>query len=147
MAKLLAVYTHHDDSAKSPWKALVESEADALEAAIADDFGMVLREPAADVLARAKEAGRYGTLAKAVDQGYEDDDAEDDGTVVVWFFEEEGKTNWGCGLGSSVKDTNKRENCWISAKEWVPEAARAAELQSLSKDDLVQRLLEVEAVR
>jgi hypothetical protein len=65
----------------------------------------------------------------------------------VWCFEEYGKTNFGVGRGTTVDDTDKRENCWIHVEEWTPDPAKVVELESLSKEELVQRLLEVEATR
>jgi len=145
MAKLLGAFTHHHDSAKVPWRAFVASEADALQQALQAEYQLVLRERPEDVLARAKEAGAYGTLAKAYDEGYEDEG--EDTTVVVWDFPEGGERNWGCGVESSLDDTDKRENVWICVEKWRLDPKRKKKLLSLSKDELVQRLLEVEAVR
>jgi len=153
MAKLLGAFTHHHDSAKVPWRSFVASEADALQQALQAEYQLVLRERPEDVLARAKEAGKYGTRALAYDEG----EAEEDGTwVAVWDLFEEGGRNLGCGPTGNfwsagtqcpVNDTDKRENVWVHVEEWTPDAAREAELESFSKAELVQRLLEVEAVR
>jgi hypothetical protein len=153
MPKLLCAFTHHHDSERGPWRAFVKDEADALVAALADEFGLELREPAEAVLARAKAAGERGTKAAAVDQGYGDDDPEDDDAVVVWDFVENGERNLGCGraYASESEDfrdhTDKRENVWLHLEQWEPEPAKVAELTALSKEELVQRLLEVEATR
>ena len=154
MAKLLGAFTHHHDSVKVPWRAFVESEADALQQALQGEYQLVLRERPEDVLARAKEAGKYGTRALAYDEGYPDESEEDGTWVAVWDLFEEGGRNLGCGptgeaAGTQcpVNDTDKRENVWIHVEEWEPDPKKVAELESLSKEDLVQRLLEVAAVR
>lgn len=154
MAKLLGAFTHHHDSVKVPWRAFVASEADALQQALQGEYQLALRERPEDVLARAKEAGKYGTRALAYDEGYEGESEEDGTWVVVWDFFEEGGRSFGCGPTGTparaqypVNDTDKRENVWIHVEEWSPDAAREAELESFSKAELVQRLLEVEALR
>jgi hypothetical protein len=151
MAKLLCSFSHHHDSDKSPWRAFVESEADALEQALQGEWGLVLREPAADVLARAKAAGPDGTSARTCCQGDEDLDEEDGDAedVVVWWEEypEKKGINWGVGVGSSLEETDKRDSVWLHVEGWEPDPERKAELEGLSKDELVRRLLEIEAVR
>lgn len=149
MAKLLAVFSHHHDSERSPWRCFVGSEADALEQALLGEWQCVLREPAADVLARSKEAGEGGVVAASYDEGYEDDEEGSDENVVVWWEKHPEKpgVNWGVGKGDSLEQTDKRDNVWIHVEGWEPDPKRVAELQSLSKDELVQRLLEVEALR
>lgn len=150
MAKLLAVFTHHHDSTKVPWRCFVESEAEALEQALLAEWQCVLREPAADVLARAKNANENGVEGvRTYDEGYEDGDDSEDEDVCVWYSAEKPGEPLvlGVGKGESLNDTNKRDNVWIHLEEWAPDPAKQAELLSLSKEELVQRLLEVEAVR
>lgn len=148
MSRLLAAFTHHHDSEKRPWRAFVSCEADAVEQALQGEWGLVPREDTAAVLARAKDAGEDGTTARTCCQGDEDTGEDGDSDpVVVWFYHGDDGPNFGCGRGSSLEDTDKRDNVWIHLEEWVPDAKRKAELESLSKDELVQRLLEVEACR
>lgn len=175
MPKLLATFSFHHDSERVGWRQFVESEAEALDVALDGGWGVEMSEDLeaskAEAARAIKEADEkfaalpenppnddlvkaHSTL-QARDRGYggsfEDEDEEDVRTFVVWRFrDEKGALNWGVGEsgeGGNVNDTDKRENVWIKLEEWEPKAERKAELEALSKEELVQRLLELEATQ
>lgn len=173
MPKLLATFSFHHDSPRSGWSQFVESEAEALDVALDGGWGVEMSE---DVEASRAEAARAikeadekfaalpegpdnDVLAKtcstlqARDRGYGGsfEDEDDVQTFVVWRHrDKDGALNWGVGEsgeGGDISDTDKRENVWIKVDEWEPKAERKAELEALSKEELVQKLLEMEATR
>lgn len=164
MAKLCE-FTRHDDSEKPRWSGFVESDVDALEQALAEAWGVEANadpDVAKAELAKAIEAAdaafeanpkdlekAYAVL-RACDIGYggfEPDEEEDYREFVVWRHRSvDGALNWGVGEGSSISDTDKRDNVWMTVGEWTPDPERKAELEAMSKEELIMKVLRLEAV-
>ena len=143
--KKLATFSFHHDSEKSSYKMFVSSDAEAFKEALMNEWGLMARKPIEKLLEQAPKKKQNGLKFRVCTDT--DDPLEEDCDAVVWDCVDDGKRNFGVGIGSSINTTDKRDNVWIEVVDWVPNQERQSELESLSKEELIQQLLELEAIR
>lgn len=136
----IATFTHHHRSERSNWKAKADSREAALVLAAGDEFGIKISEDQArDAIAKAVVAGEAAIALDPEDHG-------EDSFLTVWYEAAGAETNFGCGEGSSVDETEKHRNVWIKLEDWQPEEGQRERYLALEKEVLVDLLLERDAL-
>ena len=104
------MFPHRRGSDKSPWRAFVEGDADALSQALRGGWGLVFREPAAEVVRLARGASENGIegVRTCCDGGRDDGSEGPDADEVCVRYGREEKA-FGIGRGESPDGADKRD--------------------------------------
>ena len=143
MAKLLCEFDRHHNSEQPRWKAFVASEEAALHEAVQQAYGIEWTpEQARELFLKAKRDGGANLELEV--------DGEPD-YLFCWYIPsyKTGKLNFGVGQGRTPTDTDphKFENVWIYISEWTPDPKRLEQLEMTPKEDLIDTVLELEALK
>lgn len=143
---------HHSDipPVRVPARDEEEALAEAVELLTTEPLPRAQAEKIMGLL-RAFEARKLGSQVDpgvAFEVEVSDVDSEAPYQVVAWYYTEgsPSKLNFGVGIGESVAETDRHENIWITIEEYVPDQERLAGLSSLSREELVERLLLLETI-
>jgi hypothetical protein len=145
MRKLLATFEYHDDAEKGPQRAFVEDLFQAVCFAVVDDLDLDppeegVRKALAELEGKPEKEGVF--IRGCCDAGYPLDEDDEGETVCLWNVTEGGIRKVGVVHGERPGGLHAT---WIALSAWTPDPKRKAELEAMSKEDLVQRLLEIEA--
>ncbi len=138
MKPFIAKVEFSDSSDRQPIRALVESMTDAILFCLADALGTDTAEgnvtPIARLLFETPEETKH-EIQGCFDQGYEPDEEEDYGAVEIRRLKD----------GKIYLDGSNGK-AWMTVERWVPDAKRKAEIEAMSKEEMVARILELEVV-
>lgn len=145
--KTLATFEYHDKSNRDRQKAFVEDLFQAVCFAIVDDLGLDapeegIREALAELEGRPEKEGVL--IRGCCDAGYPLDEDDEGETVCLWNVTEGGIRKVGVVQG---EEPGGIDGVWISLRQWEPDPKEKAKLEALSKEELVQKLLELGATR
>lgn len=138
MKPLLATVHFPDSEGAAPVKALVESLTDAILVALTDGLGQETADQNVQAVVRPLVEGPEGVelqIEGCFDAGYAQGDDEDPEPVSVKRRKD----------GKFHLEGNGRE-VLLEVVSWKPSEERMAELRAMSQEDLVLRVLELEAV-
>lgn len=150
----IATLSRHHRSDVPPVRVPVRDDEEALSEAVELLTTEPLPRAQAEKIMGLLRAFEARGLGSQVDPGVafevevSDVDSEAPYPVVAWYYTEglPRKLNFGVGHGETVAETDRDESLWISIEEYVPDPAREAELSALTREELVERLLLLEAI-
>jgi hypothetical protein len=102
---------------------------------------------------KLREAVEQAYLAGETDFTFTDDSGEIC-HLVIWCRPRSDNdktvgltTGFGLSTNGTIGGTDKYDNFWVDAEEWAPDPAARAALQGLSKEELIEKILRLEAAR
>lgn len=112
------------------------------------ELGSEFEPPSLTDLDCARQNGETGVILRPLGDTPYDQENSGGASAVIWYHPDADYLNYGFGPSDdgTVDGSSKSENTWISFVPYEPNERRAAELQSLSKAELIDKLLRAECL-